>query len=134
MQIRGSVLFCQPNPSIRRYFRSNPDPCYLRTFPRCKYNILGYAIIQIYLFSLSCIVPLLVFARVALEYEKIKIIQGHPTTIFCKIYVRRSKNFLEILIAQERLNISSWRAVPLMYDFRTLSIACSTTFGIQVCH
>ena len=31
-QIRRSVLFFWPNPSIRRYFRSNPDPRYLTTF------------------------------------------------------------------------------------------------------
>ena len=32
--------------------------------------------------------------------------QGHPTTVFCKISVRRSKYCLEISIAQKKLKIS----------------------------
>ena len=34
--------------------------------------------------------------------------QGHPTTVFCKISVRRSKNCLEFSIAWGRLRISRW--------------------------
>ena len=34
--------------------------------------------------------------------------QGHPTTVFCKRSVRRSKNYLEFSIAWERLKISRW--------------------------
>ena len=32
MEIRRSVLFCDPNPSIRRHFRSNPDPHYVKSY------------------------------------------------------------------------------------------------------
>ena len=32
MEIRRSVVFFGPNPSIRRYFRSNPDPHYVKTY------------------------------------------------------------------------------------------------------
>ena len=34
--------------------------------------------------------------------------QGHPTTVFCKISVRRSKYYLEFSFAWARLKISSW--------------------------
>ena len=34
--------------------------------------------------------------------------QGHPTTVFCKISVRRSKNGLEFSITRGRLTISRW--------------------------
>ena len=34
--------------------------------------------------------------------------QGHPTTVFCKISVRRSKNCLEFSITRGRLTISRW--------------------------
>ena len=34
--------------------------------------------------------------------------QEHPTTVFCKISVRRSKNSLKFSIAWERLKISRW--------------------------
>ena len=34
--------------------------------------------------------------------------QGHPTTVFCKIPVRRSKNCLEFSITRGRLTISRW--------------------------
>ena len=34
--------------------------------------------------------------------------QGHPTTVFCEIYVRRSKYCLEIFVTWERLKISRW--------------------------
>ena len=32
MEIRQSVLFFGPNPSIRRYFRSNLDPHYVKSY------------------------------------------------------------------------------------------------------
>ena len=33
MEIRRSMLFFSPNPSIRRYFRSNPpDPHYVKSY------------------------------------------------------------------------------------------------------
>ena len=32
MEIRRSVLFFGPNPSILRYFRSNPDPHYVKSY------------------------------------------------------------------------------------------------------
>ena len=34
--------------------------------------------------------------------------QGHPTTVFCEISVRRSKNCLELSTAWGRLKISRW--------------------------
>ena len=34
--------------------------------------------------------------------------QGHPTTVFCKISARRSKNCLEFSITRGRLTISRW--------------------------
>ena len=34
--------------------------------------------------------------------------QGHPTTVFCEISVRRSKNCLQFAIAWGRLKISRW--------------------------
>ena len=37
-----------------------------------------------------------------------QISQGHPTTVFCKKSVRRSKNCLEFSIAWGRLKISRW--------------------------
>ena len=37
--------------------------------------------------------------------------QGHPTTVFCKISVRRSKYCLEISITQEKLKISRWLVI-----------------------
>ena len=36
------------------------------------------------------------------------LIQGHPTTVFCKICVRRSKYCLEFSFAWGRLKISKW--------------------------
>ena len=36
------------------------------------------------------------------------IIQGHPTTVFCKISVRRGKCCLEFSIAWERFKFSRW--------------------------
>ena len=38
----------------------------------------------------------------------IRCAQGHPTTVFCKISVRRSKNCLEFSITRGRLTISRW--------------------------
>ena len=38
----------------------------------------------------------------------IEILQEHPTTVFCKIPVRRSKNSRKVSIAWGRLNISRW--------------------------
>ena len=35
-------------------------------------------------------------------------VQGHPTTVFCEISVRRSKNCLEFSIAWGKLKISRW--------------------------
>ena len=32
IEIRRSVLFFGPNPSIRRYFCSNPDPHYVKSY------------------------------------------------------------------------------------------------------
>ena len=34
--------------------------------------------------------------------------QGHPTTVFCEIYVRRSKYCLEIFVTWGRVKISRW--------------------------
>ena len=34
--------------------------------------------------------------------------QGHPTTVFCKISVRRSKNYLQFSITWGRLKLSRW--------------------------
>ena len=39
---------------------------------------------------------------------KLVFIQGHPTTVFSEISVRRSKNCLEFSIAWGRLKISRW--------------------------
>ena len=38
MEIRRSVLFFCPNPSIRHYFRSNPDPQYVKSY--CGIHLL----------------------------------------------------------------------------------------------
>ena len=32
IEIRRSVLFFGPNPSIHHYFRSNPDPHYVKSY------------------------------------------------------------------------------------------------------
>ena len=44
------------------------------------------------------------------SYGKLKMLvnQRHPTTVFCKISVRRSTNFLEFSIPCGRLRISRW--------------------------
>ena len=40
--------------------------------------------------------------------KKARISQGHPTTVFCKICVRRSKYYLEFSITWGRLKSSRW--------------------------
>ena len=40
--------------------------------------------------------------------ESSSILQGHPTTVFCKISVRKSKHGLEFSIGLGRLKISRW--------------------------
>ena len=40
--------------------------------------------------------------------KKPRISQGHPTTVFCKICVRRSKYYLEFSITWGRLKSSRW--------------------------
>ena len=53
--------------------------------------------------------------------------QGHPTTVFCKISVWRSKYFLEFTIIWERLKVSRW-AFHLGTIFRSLSETFPTNF------
>ena len=48
-------------------------------------------------------------------------IQGHPTTVFCKISVRRSKFWLEFSISWGRLKISRWLFHSC--DFRTFNFS-----------
>ena len=40
--------------------------------------------------------------------QNTEFIQGHPTSVFCKISIRRSKYCLEFCITWERLKISRW--------------------------
>ena len=42
MEIRRSVLFFGPNPSIRRYFRLNPDPRYVKS--DCGIRLLQFRV------------------------------------------------------------------------------------------
>ena len=42
MEIRRSVPFFGPNPSIRRYFRSNPDPRYVKSY--CGIRLLQFRV------------------------------------------------------------------------------------------
>ena len=46
--------------------------------------------------------------------------QGHPTTVFCKISVRRNKYCLEIF-CYLRTAKNSYMTVPFTYSFRRLS-------------
>ena len=50
-------------------------------------------------------------------------VQGHPTTVFYEISVRRSKGCLEFSMAREQLKFSICPAVAVsnIYDFRKLS-------------
>jgi len=70
MQIRRSMLVFWPDPSIRHYFRSNPDPHYFKTFRGL--NILHLGIYICFLFLLQYLdftrsfLSLLVFEKVAL--------------------------------------------------------------------
>ena len=43
---------------------------------------------------------------VIISFVSVNQYQGHPTTVFCKMSVQRSKYCLEISIAQEKLKIS----------------------------
>ena len=52
--------------------------------------------------------------------------QGHPTTVFCKISVRRSKYYLEFSITWGRLIFKM--TVPLTHNFRSLSYKFLTIF------
>ena len=51
----------------------------------------------------------------------IELRQGHRTTVFCKISVRRSKNCLQFQICYLRKAKNFQMAVPFMYSFRSLS-------------
>ena len=42
MEIRLSVLFFGPNPSIRRYSHSNPDPRYVKSY--CGIRLLEFRV------------------------------------------------------------------------------------------
>ena len=50
----------------------------------------------------------------------VDVVQGHPTTVFCKISVRRSKYCLEFFITW-RTAKNFLMTVPFMYNFRSLS-------------
>ena len=57
----------------------------------------------------SCQLSLIIRETPDIEpYLPVSRLQGHPTTVFCKISVRRSKNCLEFSIAWGRLKISRW--------------------------
>ena len=61
--------------------------------------------------------------------------QGHPTTVSCKISLRRSTNCLQFSIPWGKLRISRWPFHSCMYNFRILSnkfptILWSLIFGI----
>ena len=58
--------------------------------------------------------------------------QGHPTTVFCKISVRRSKCYLEFSITWGRLIFKM--TVPLTHNFRSLSYKFPTIFWSLIIH
>ena len=62
-----------------------------------------------------------------------RFIQGYPTTVFCKISVRRSKYCLEFSIAWDT-NVISQMTIPSMYNFRNLSIKFPTIFWSLIFH
>ena len=47
------------------------------------------------------------------------VLSGHPTTIFCKTSVRRSKCYLEVSVTWVRLK-KIYMAIQFMYNFRSL--------------
>ena len=54
--------------------------------------------------------------------------KGHPTTIFCKISVRKSKSVLPRIFYYLRMSKNFQMTVPFMYNFRSLSNKSRTIF------
>ena len=60
-------------------------------------------------------------------------VQGHPTTVFCEISVRRSKYCLEFSFAWGQL-VNFQMNVPFMYNFQSLSNKLPTIFWSLIFH
>ena len=60
-------------------------------------------------------------------------VQGHPTTVFCEISVRRSKYCLEFSFAWGRL-VNFQMNVPFKYNFQSLSNKFPTIFWSLIFH
>ena len=87
MEIRRSVLFCCPNTSICRYFRSNPDLLYVKSY--CGIRLLHK---RVYV----CFLPLDALGKrnvgVEVIYKLVNVINVNDIDIF-SIFGRKNDSY-----------------------------------------